>query len=480
MAIPQIPQVKPAVLPQGKPMQSSNPIKPMAPATKPAFGASPLTKPPQDQARQAYSSPTQVGQQQFGGQPIGQGQQMAGSTSTTYGNQSSQTPAGLQGNINPQRYNNPYANQEGDTGGINSGAGGYGGGWIGDSAAVNRAENFTNGVLTGPQSGGSGNPAGSVQSGGLYDAATATALEQAMRGLNPRIDSQNAAFEQMMVGRGLDPRSEQYISQRGALDRRNNDLLSQAEYGAQQQGMAAQQQGWNQDYQYDALQNALNQASIGANASMSNARTGAAASRYGADASMQNAQLANALGYSRLNEQGRQFDVNDIFRTQGQDINAALGFGQLGLGQQDRDLNVFNANRGAQTDWWNQIGGMTNNAPGVNFQPTGNVAGQMQQAGQNAYNAQNAQNSALGGLLGAGLSMWQPSDERLKENIMYVDTISGVNVYEFDYIDKTLGADRYRGVMAQEVKESHPEAIAELGGFMMVDYSKLPVDMETI
>ncbi len=298
-----------------------------------------------------------------------------------------------------------------------------------------------------------------------------SALANAMRTLQPQMDANNAAFEQQMVSRGIQPGTAQYDAQRSNLDRRNNDMLSQAEYGAQQQGLQAQQQAWGQQYGYDQLANALNQANIGAQASM-----------YGSDASanasMHNAGLANALGFGQLNENARQADMNDIYRTQGQDINAALGWANHGLGQQGMDINAFNAQNNANNQWWNQISGMTANAPGVNFNPTGNVAGQMQNAGQNMYNAQNAQNQGWANLAGGLMGL---SDERLKENIEYIETIDNVNVYEFDYIDKSHGKDRYRGVMAQQVKGFYPDAVfTDSSGYYKVDYSKLPVNMEIV
>ena len=69
------------------------------------------------------------------------------------------------------------------------------------------------------------------------------------------------------------------------------------------------------------------------------------------------------------------------------------------------------------------------------------------------------------------------SDRRLKENVKLVDTVKGVNVYEFDYIDKALGKGRYKGVIAQEVMETHPRAVYNQNGYLAVDYDQLPVDM---
>ena len=360
-----------------------------------------------------------------------------------------QTPGGLQGDINQQRYAPPTP----------QGQGGNGGGGNMAYSGMGSASQFN--PNSAPQNNSVGN----------FDQYADSALAQAMRSLNPMMEANNNAFEQSMLDRGVQPGSEMYDSQRGNLDRGQNDMLAQALYGAQNQGLAAQQQAWGQQYGYDQLANQLNLGNIGAQASM-----------YGSDASanasMNNASMANQLGWGQLNEQGRQADMNDIFRTQGQDINAALGWANHGLGQQGMDINAFNAQNNANNQWWNQIGGMTNNAPGVNFNPIGNMAGNMQNAGQNMYDAQAAQNQGWGGLLGGLIGM---SDERLKDNIELVDTVDGINIYEFDYKNKqAFGDKRYRGVMAQEILKSHPDAVIELNGFYAVDYSKLPVNMEEV
>ena len=74
---------------------------------------------------------------------------------------------------------------------------------------------------------------------------------------------------------------------------------------------------------------------------------------------------------------------------------------------------------------------------------------------------------------------WQwDSDITLKENIDLVGkSESGINIYEFDYINKKYGNGRYRGVMAQEVPSASfvgPE------GTLMVDYSKIDVKFEEL
>ena len=71
------------------------------------------------------------------------------------------------------------------------------------------------------------------------------------------------------------------------------------------------------------------------------------------------------------------------------------------------------------------------------------------------------------------------SDMKLKENIIKVgNSPSGINVYEWNYIGKS---QRYRGVLAQELLESHPEAVTMCpNGFLGVYYGKIDVKMEAV
>ena len=72
------------------------------------------------------------------------------------------------------------------------------------------------------------------------------------------------------------------------------------------------------------------------------------------------------------------------------------------------------------------------------------------------------------------------SDIRLKENIVKVgNSPSGINIYEWNY--KSAPNSRYRGVMAHEILEEHPEAVAiEPDGYMSVFYGKIDVNMERV
>lgn len=309
--------------------------------------------------------------------------------------------------------------------------------------------------------------------------------QHSMDRMQPQLQQQEQAARQSLVDRGLQPGTEAYNAEMQRLDNSRNDMMSATALGAEQLGLQAQnqyfgqesannqfglnqaQQNYSQGFGYDQLANALQQAQIGANASI--ASSGAAA-----NASMHNAGLANQLGYSQLNEQGRQFDVGNIFNTQGQNQNFMLGLLGANNAAQNTAINQFQSQQGANNNWWNQISGATSNAPGVSFTPNTGYTNSQIQGNQNYMNAIGADTSAATGLLGGAMMM---SDERVKENVEYVETVDGVNVYDFDYIDKSNGEGRYRGVMAQEVIETHPESVIDIAGIYHVDYNQLPVDM---
>ncbi len=72
------------------------------------------------------------------------------------------------------------------------------------------------------------------------------------------------------------------------------------------------------------------------------------------------------------------------------------------------------------------------------------------------------------------------SDRRLKENIEFagIDDATGLNLYDFNY---KWNPKRFRGVMADEVKEMYPEAVYDSGaGWMGVYYDMLGIQMKEV
>ena len=66
------------------------------------------------------------------------------------------------------------------------------------------------------------------------------------------------------------------------------------------------------------------------------------------------------------------------------------------------------------------------------------------------------------------------SDERLKQNIIYVGTKHGINIYSYNYTWDV--GTKYIGVMAQELLDTEFSNAIELGedGFFKVHYDRLP------
>ena len=81
----------------------------------------------------------------------------------------------------------------------------------------------------------------------------------------------------------------------------------------------------------------------------------------------------------------------------------------------------------------------------------------------------------LGGIGSSNITTY-PSDLRLKKNISKIGkSKSGLNIYEFDYIDKE---GTYQGVMSNEVPEE--AVLVGVNGYDVVDYSKVDVDFKRI
>jgi len=146
------------------------------------------------------------------------------------------------------------------------------------------------------------------------------------------------------------------------------------------------------------------------------------------------------------------------------------GFVQAGSGKNDIYQSAINSNiqgasnvGGAYNSQTNMYSGMSSMWSGMSNQFAG-MAHQGALANDSNFND-------FMGSMGGGMM----SDERLKENVMLVDNVQGINVYTWDW--KAKGTKQHnRGVIAQEVMEAYPEAVSRhtTTGYYMVDYSRLP------
>ena len=372
-----------------------------------------------------------------------------------------QTAGGLYSATPPTRYApNPNSGQglrQMDNS-FQSGGGGYSGGY------------------TPTNSGTTGNMNGFKQ---FEDAA----FNQGMRRIDPQIAAQNRAFEQAMIAKGIDPGTQAYDNAFANQNRGHNDLRSQVAFGAQQAGLAAQNQFAQQDLTREGFANQTGIANINA-----------AANRYGADSraeiamqqlNEQNRQfdLTDLFRTNQLNEGARQFDSSDVFRNQQLDQQGLFGMGNLFLGMGNQDLQRQGMQNGFNNNWFNQNSSVLGQAPGNSFTPTGGLVENTVGASQNIANANAQRAGGFGNLLGAGLGAAATaggfgalfSDKRLKKNIKFIKRENGINIYEYEYKNKELGIGKQIGVMAQEIMHSFPEAVKKVKGMFAVDYSKLPM-----
>ena len=81
--------------------------------------------------------------------------------------------------------------------------------------------------------------------------------------------------------------------------------------------------------------------------------------------------------------------------------------------------------------------------------------------------------------IGASIATISASDIKVKENINKVgESPQGYSIYEFNYIGD---AQRYRGVMAQDVVKKHPMAVEVMSsGYLGVNYDLIDVNMEEV
>ena len=256
-------------------------------------------------------------------------------------------------------------------------------------------------------------------------------------------------------------------AQRFNTDAYRNDLASKAAADA---GVAF---GQNQAMNQRAM------ASMGANPN-----SGRFAGMQQASGLAQAANRANVMTNTRTQADqmgyARKLDAAGLGRGLAGASSAAYG-GATNAGSQAG----LNAQSAGQNYMGNMATGAGTIANGQNMQLTG--LGNILNNQTSAYiNTQGSFLGDIGAIAGAGASAYAThgrSDERIKENIVEVgvDQRTALTLYEFNY-KKEFGDPniRYRGVMAQEVELSYPEAVGEYNGYKTVHYAMLGIEMKEV
>ena len=311
------------------------------------------------------------------------------------------------------------------------------------------------------------------------------ALAQAQLSQEARLQQQNiegqrrqsdAEREQQarMQGQQLDTEVGLQTQRLGTeADLQSQDLSARASMQNQQLGTDVAMQNANNDMRIaeanmqSALQRGDRQAVLDAQRNMARAEMSLEASTRNQAAQLQ----AGGMG----------LDANARFRQQQMDAaNQLAGVGgmrqgatfaaadQLArAGQDQRDVNL----QQQAYDYEQWLRGQTGGGEAIDF-----MGRQLRGGDQFTYGRKPDRLSQLLGLGATGASFFA-SDAQMKENIKSVGTKNGLNIYEFNYLGQPT---RWRGVIAQEVMKTRPDAVRERNGVLSVNYDALGIAMELV
>ena len=199
-------------------------------------------------------------------------------------------------------------------------------------------------------------------------------------------------------------------------------------------------------------------------------------------AGMMDQNQANAMGNLGNMQQGAMAQFNPAMM--GQQAAAMYGNtigGPTVLGSSNSSSSGSSSSTNSSNSYGQNSGTSNNYGMNTGFSNGMNMGMNMSGGVNNGYGygSSTGQGSSSGwsfspsdGMVGAGMTAF--SDVRLKENIKHVDQIDGINMYTWDWKDEEMSWPMNYGVIAQEVAQTHPEAVTRGDhGYLMVDYSKL-------
>jgi len=292
---------------------------------------------------------------------------------------------------------------------------------------------------------------------------TDAAYQEQTRQLDPQWQQNQAQFNQQMVNQGLAPGSEAYQQAFDNFTRSRDDAYNQARNTAQQQGLAAQAQGFGQGLSQSQLSAQLAQALLGSNTSIANQQLGGNASvmnqLLGGNSSLMNALLGGNSGIAQQMIGGQA--SRDVART---GANASMHNAGLShdISQQTIDNGMLEwlLSGGQGVTQYNN--GLLNNDQSRNLQfmqymPGGAGQGQIdvQNPMNNYYNGQmnqwgynnqqaNSQNSMWANLIGSGIGMYMMCSRAVKttegplEAIKALDAVCSLPVDRWSYLGENV------------------------------------------
>ncbi|WP_455296460.1 tail fiber domain-containing protein [Brucella pituitosa] len=219
----------------------------------------------------------------------------------------------------------------------------------------------------------------------------------------------------------------------------------------------------NQNYQAErqnqlSAANSLESAQQGRFGLQNSALSGASGANQAASG-IENQGINNVLG---MISQLPTIQNNKVFDAQQQQ-----GVGsQIDNRTQQALQNAINQWQQGDMEAWSRLGGLITAGSGA----AGSYGTQSGTSTQN-----NGGMGALGGILSL-VSMF--SDRRLKERIELVGNENGFKIYEYSYKGQKA---RWRGVMAQDVIKTRPDAITkDANGDLRVNYAVLGIELQRV
>jgi hypothetical protein len=325
--------------------------------------------------------------------------------------------------------------------------------------------------------------------------AGTTAQQAIMSRLDPSIARNRVSTETQLINQGLRPGGEAYNNAINLLGQQENDQRTQAALQGIGLDFSANQQGFGQATQQNAIANqasAQNLQNLQNYQQQQNAaqgiqfNQGLQGTQFANEAAAKNLQNLQNYQQQQNAAQGLQFNqglVGKQFENTAEQ-NAFARAMQL-RGMPLNEITALMSGSQIQNPTFQPYQGQ-NVAPA----PVAQAVAQQAQYGQNLYNQQmgqaNANTAGLFSLGGAGLGALGTmgstasgsaalagmfSDRRLKSNIERIGTHPlGIGIYEYDIFGK-----RDVGMMADEVESVSPASvITHPSGFQMVNYRSIP------
>jgi hypothetical protein len=277
------------------------------------------------------------------------------------------------------------------------------------------------------------------------------AIERAMMGrYNSDASRTNASQNAQLAAQGLSPGSQGYGTIQEQQGRNRTDALQQAYLASGQESRSAQDA-----YNQAAAQRFSQEGAQGQFANQAQQQAFAQAAQRAGFSNDAITQMFQMGGMSADRENAlRQNQLTERIALRNQPIN---------------EIMALMGASGPSTPQFQPFSGSSMQAPNI---------GQMIYDDYNAR-SQQASNS-MSGLFGIGSSIagalpWASmmSDRRTKTDIEPLgDHLAGVPLYQFRYREDPLHA-RQIGVMADEAKQLHPDAVHEIDGYEHVNYELL-------